>query len=358
MLTAWTERLLPSLRIRLQLPANMPIYMAQITAGIAIALIAAACFVHPVPNDFDRYMYEAIVRSRSQPLELYYSDIRRENRRAEESSVIDTAGHMKELEPFYAVRPLYIALIYCLSRSGLSIQHAINLISSLSFFGTGIVVVLWTQEPLLSVLLMFSWQILYLGRMGTPDGLSTFLILTSLWIVEKSRNLALVLLIVGLFIRTDSVLLLLVLVVWLASRQLLRITAAIVISLIAIMVVVGINHWVHYPGWIILFRFSFIGGIVSQIPHALSVREYLVAFSNGARSILVQIAPWGLLGVVAWRRSRNPLLNIGGVAAALHFVLFPSPEVRYLLWCCLLVGVLFIRSLQPHSPAPAQSQSP
>ena len=36
----------------------------QIVAAACMALIAGACYIHPIPDDFDRYMYEAIVRSK------------------------------------------------------------------------------------------------------------------------------------------------------------------------------------------------------------------------------------------------------------------------------------------------------
>ena len=76
-----------------------------------MAVIAAACYIHPIPNDFDRYMYEAVVRSKFQSLEAYYPVIRHESTRAEESSVIDTPAHMKDAETLYTVCPLYTNLI-------------------------------------------------------------------------------------------------------------------------------------------------------------------------------------------------------------------------------------------------------
>src|SRR6266496_150113 len=127
---------------------------SHIAAAAFIALIAGACYIHPIADDFDRYMYEAIARSKSEPLESYYPIIRHESKRAEESSVIDTPVHMQDAEVLYAVRPLYTELIYGLSLSGLSFQHAINLISACSLFGTGIIVLLWTDSPMCSVLLM------------------------------------------------------------------------------------------------------------------------------------------------------------------------------------------------------------
>ena len=95
----------------------------QIVAAAFMALIAAVCYVHPISDDFDRYMYEAVVRSRFQPLEIYYPIIRHESSRAERSTVINSPAHMEDAEALYAVRPLYTNLIYGLSLTGISFQH-------------------------------------------------------------------------------------------------------------------------------------------------------------------------------------------------------------------------------------------
>jgi len=68
--------------------------------------LAYVCYRRPVPDDFDRYIYEAIVRGKSQPLEVVYDTVKHENPRAEESSVLDSPQHLRELEPLYAIRPL------------------------------------------------------------------------------------------------------------------------------------------------------------------------------------------------------------------------------------------------------------
>jgi hypothetical protein len=325
----------------------------KLIAVIFMAVIAAACYLHPTPDDFDRYMYEANVRSRFQPLETYYPLIRHETPRAASSSAIDTPAHMKEAEVLFAIRPTYLELIYLLSLTGLSIQSAINLISAVSLFCTGLVVLLWTEDALLSVLLIASWQVLFLGRMGTPDGLSTFLILAALWLLEKNKIWALGLLYLGLFVRTDSLLLLLAVLVWLAIWKNLKAVQAALGGFFAIAIVFAINHWTHHPGWIVIFRLSFIGGSVpSQVVHALSAREYLTAFAHGAYGMAAQLALWIFLAVVTWRLGRHPLLAVASLAVIAHFVLYPSPEIRYLLWWCVLVAVLFIRALRAKGVRP------
>jgi hypothetical protein len=320
---------------------------ANIIAAACVSVIAAACYIHPIPNDFDRYMYEAIVRSKFQSLEVYYPVIRHASARAEESSVIDTPTHMKGAEPLYAIRPLYTDLIFWLSLTGLSIQQSINLISALSLFCTGVLILLWTDSPILSVLLVGSWQVLELGRTGTPDGLSAFVTILALFILDREQIWALLLLFLGLFIRTDSLLILLAILAWQAVSHRLRLWIALGAGLGAVITVMGINHWAHHPGWLVLFRISFIGGrATSNAIHALSIREYAVAFARGAWSLFGQMSLWGVLAIVTWRMTRSSLLIVATAAAVLHFILFPSPELRYLLWYCLLIGTLFIQAIR------------
>jgi hypothetical protein len=51
-----------------------------------------------------------------------------------------------------------------------------------------------------------------------------------------------------------------------------------------------------------------------------------------------------LLAFITWRTTRNELLLVASAAAIAHFTLYPSPEMRYLLWYCVLVGILFIQT--------------
>jgi hypothetical protein len=82
------------------------------------------------------------------PVEAVYAVVKHASPRAEQSSILDSPQHLQELEPMYAIRPVYLAVISGLSR-GVPIQSAISLISAASLFGIGLVVLFWTQRPLL-----------------------------------------------------------------------------------------------------------------------------------------------------------------------------------------------------------------
>lgn len=279
-----------------------------------------------------------------------YSLVKHASPRAEQSSILDSPQHLQELEPMYAIRPVYLAAISALSRA-IPIQSAISLISALSLFGIGLVVLFWTKRPLLAGLLMAAIPIPLLGRLGGPDGLATVLVIWALWLLERSRSVALGLLFVSLCVRTDNLLILFAVLAWLGWKKKMPRPIVGVLAVAALGIVVGINHWAGNYGWIVLFRFSFVSGrYPAQIPHVLMVGEYVHAFLRGAYAILDQVAVWILLGVLAWRRRPDPLLIVAGCAAAAHFLLYPSGEDRYLIWAYIVSGVSLIRSFEANQP--------
>jgi len=146
-------------------------------------------------------------------------------------------------------------------------------------------------------------------------------------------------------VRTDNILILFAVLVCLAWKQRLPRSIAAVLAAFAIGIVLGINHWAGNYGWIVLFRFSFISGrYPAQIPHVLTIREYVYALVYGAVAVADRVAVWILLGLLAWRRRQDPLLIVVSFAVLAHFLLYPSPEDRYLVWAYVITGIVLIRS--------------
>ena len=312
-----------------------------------LAGLAFVCYRRPLPDDFDRYIYEAIVRGKSQPIEQVYAAVKHESPRAEGSTVLDSPQHLRELEPLYAIRPLYLRLISVLS-AALPVQKAIDLISASSLFGVGLVLMLWTNNPVLSALLMAYYPILTLGRGGTPDALAALLALSALCLIDLYTAYipALCILFVSLGVRTDTLLLLFCVLVWLVWKKKIPAYIGGVLAIAALGIVLAINHWAGNYGWIVLFRYSFIGGRYPALePHTLSIREYLHALFAGASVILTRSALWIVLGVVAYLRRPSSLLLVTAAAAAGHFLLFPSGEDRYMVWAYIVTAVVFFQSL-------------
>ncbi len=313
-----------------------------------LAGISFVCYRHPVPDDFDRFIYEAIIRGKSQPLEVVYDLVKHESPRAEASSILDSPGHLRELEPMYAIRPLYLEVISAISMI-LPIQKAINFISAASLFGIGIVALCWTKEPVLTALLMASYPIIILGRLGTPDALAALLTMLSLLLLYQETHLALALglLFLSLGVRTDNILLLLAVLAWLVWKKRMAVYSGGLLVIFAVALVFAINRWAGNYGWIVLFRFSFIGGrYPAQVPHTLSLREYLSAFLRGTSTIFSHLSIWLLMGILAWLRRPMALLPIVGAAALAHFLLYPSPEDRYFIWAYIVTGIALVRSFE------------
>lgn len=309
--------------------------------------IALACYRRPIDN-LDRYIYEGIVRERTQSLDSAYEAVKHEDPRAESSTVLDSPEHLREVAPMYAIRPIYLELI-ALSGRFLPLQKAIGLISAASLFGLGIVVLEWTKRPLECALLMAVYPILALGRLGTPDALAALFSVSALWLIDCYgwRAAPLLALFVSLGVRTDNLILLLAVLAWLAWEKRIPVYLSSLLALLAVSVVLGINHWAHNYGWMVLFRCSFLGGAYpAHVPHTFTLEEYLSTFVANGTVLFSQISFWILMGVWAWMRRPARLLLVVAVAVAAHFLLYPSPEDRYLIWGCIIAPIALMQSFE------------
>jgi hypothetical protein len=125
---------------------------------------------------------------------------------------------------------------------------------------------------------------------------------------------------------------------------------AAVLAALAIGCVEYINVFSGNYGWQVLIHYSFVGGrYPAEIKTGITLSQYLHAFASNGESLLPQLAPFLLLGVVAWRMNSSPdrkvLLPVlfAGIA---RYLLFPSGEARYFAWACLITGLVFIQSIQ------------
>ena len=247
----------------------------------------------------------------------------------------------------WAVRPLYIDTVWLLSYF-VPIRSAISLISAASLFGIGIVVFCWTEKPVQSALLMAFYPVLLLGRFGTPDALAAVLTIFALWLISERMQISLgvAVLFLSLGIRTDNLLLLLAVLSLRAWEKKIRVSRAAFLAVLAIGVVIAINHWASNYGWAVLFRLSLIGGRhPAQMPHTISLREYGAALLRGITTIFPRVAIWILLALTAYRRgSLRRIVIVIGIAATAHVLLYPSGDDRYLTWAYVVAAVAFIRS--------------
>jgi hypothetical protein len=343
----------------------------SLTTFVYVVFVAALCwicFVRPVSGDFDRYIYETLVRGRYLDVQTIYPVVKHENPRAEASSVLDSPEHLGQLEPLYAIRPLYLEMIEAVARPGVPIQRAINLVSVFSLFGIGMVLLGWTHRPFYCALVMATPAVSGLGRIGTPDALSSLLLLSSTWALVRGRLFpGILLLLVGIWSRTDNILFVILILAWLAGSDKLSLLQAAVLSLTGVASVVVINHFSGNYGWSVLFQYSFIGGrSPAEIAGHIGLRDYILVVGRGVAGIGGQeVALWTLLGVAAWRwlpkslPSRQVLMPIA-MAAIVRFLLFPTPEDRYFAWAYLTVGASFIEAIgnSPYFPRISSASRP
>jgi hypothetical protein len=122
-----------------------------------------------------------------------------------------------------------------------------------------------------------------------------------------------------------------------------------------------ISHFSGSYSWPVLFQYSFMGGSSpAEIVPRFGVVQYLGVAAHSAETIIPQVAIWALLGLVAWKWSspgRELLIPVWAAVLA-HFVLYPSPESRYMVWAFIVTGVIFVGAtpypagarLQPATP--------
>jgi hypothetical protein len=312
------------------------------------AAVSWLCFVRPFDN-LDRYLYEAVVRARSQPLETVYRIVKHESPRTEASSVLDSAVHLGQLEPLYAIKPMYVQTIAVLSDAGIPIQRSITLLSAFSLFGIAVVLLIWTKRPLYCAILMVTPEVVALGRLGTPDAMSALTIVAACWALMRNfASAGIFLLLLSVWVRTDNLLVAVLALAWLTWERRLSLVQGLVLVATALGSVFLIHHFSGNYSWAVLFRFSFVAGrSPAEVPAQVTVEEYLRAFEANLQTAAPHLAVGLLFGVVAWRHEPRyrPMLFAVVLAALGHFLLYPSPEARYLAWAYLISGTAFITAM-------------
>jgi hypothetical protein len=330
---------------------ELPIRRWLLLYLIFTIVVCWTCYRQPVAEEFDRWMYDAVVRTNlGQDIGHVFAVIKHSSPRIEQSTAVASPDHLGIIEPMFAIKALYVELISLLAKAGIPIEKSITAVSIAALFVLALVIAFWTRRPVMSALLVISPATLALGRSGTPDALSTTLVLAGLWAaIENKVMLSLLLLLLSIWVRTDNLLLTLTVLIWMALSSRLRPVHAAIAALLAIISVGIINHFSGNYGWLVLFRCSFIGckPPLDHMP-AVSVREYVEVFLTNAKILAPQAALWLLLGAAAWRlnKASHVLLTLITVPAIAHFCLFPSPEQRTLTWAFLGAGISFVSSLR------------
>src|SRR5262249_42772494 len=130
-----------------------------------------------------------------------------------------------------------------------------------SLFACALVVGAATKRFFYSALLMSTPGIMVIGRLGTPDALSSFAVVGGCVAVIGDRLFTgILVLMLSMWIRTDNVLFVIIGVAWLAWRHKIRVRDTVILALLALGSVSFINSLSGNYGWKVLFQYSFIGG--------------------------------------------------------------------------------------------------
>jgi hypothetical protein len=283
--------------------------------------------------------------------------------------------HFAEQLPFYSIKPMYVALIRALHRTGMPFQKAAVAISAASNFVLALVLWYWLGAYLgglrlvaACVLIMLSPNILVLSRWPTPDCLATTVAAIALYLIleRKLYFWGCSILLVDVWVRTDALVLAgIVFAVLLLCR---RLDAAqfLVLSGLALGSYFAINHFGGNYGWPALFYNSFSGGLVAPgeaVVH-LSASAYAHQVVRGAFLWLISggFALYLLLGALAiWLiRSTMYASLIAAVLAArvVSYALYPNGDQRYtavlyvVILASLVIAVRQITLTQSANVAP------
>jgi len=255
------------------------------------------------------------------------------------------AYHYTEFLPCFAIRPLYNQIIYRLSRTGLGLVRSIRLVSALSYYLIGIIVLLWLgrytpYSPVLSFLIMLLPPVSLLGRNTTADALSVLLGLSSLFVIFELDRVAIGigLLSVAIWVRTDNVVLIVPVLAVLCFQRRLQLWVGAVFAVISVAAVLVINHAAGDYGIRMLYYRNFLGTPLApgeMIAH-FTGRQYLYFFLSGFKAMLNSFVPvFLILSTVGLNRRTAPLLGVVTAYVMLHYVILPN-------WIDRWMGVFYV----------------
>jgi hypothetical protein len=267
--------------------------------------------------------------------------------------------HFAEQLPFYSIKPVYVALIKGEHRLGMPFPRAAVAISAASNFLLALLLWRWLSAylgglPLAAscTLIMLSPNILELSRWATPDCLATLVAALALYLILE-RNLyfwGCSFLILGIWVRTDVLVLAGIVFLVLLLRSKLDFVQFATLSVLSLASYFTINYFAGNYGWPALFYNSFMGGLTTPGETLIhfSRSAYVHQVVRGAYLWLISgsFALYLLLGGLAIWLNRSSLYSdmIAAVLAAraVSYVLYPNGDQRYTAVLFVLIPVALV----------------
>ncbi|HXJ82847.1 MAG TPA: hypothetical protein VMS64_29685 [Candidatus Methylomirabilis sp.] len=312
------------------------------------------------PREAHTLTYEAVRRAVDE--RVYRSLIEGSDYRA--IIATDERAFAQQL-PMYRVKVLYPWLIHWLERAGMNPARASVGISRVAYVALGLIVFTWLSlflSPIgaflvASITMSFSF-VVQLAQFSTPDALSTWIVITALFLLfERGRvRSGAVLLGLSVLVRPDNLVWLVAAAVsawyWRSSAR-----AAVGWAAIAGMIVcVALIGWAGSPAWPTYFYHTFIQRLPFPAAHrsSLSLWDYLRVYLRQAHP--ANLPPFLLvfvlagLGLALVQREQTSSLDSSRILlltsllfAGAHWVIYPNEE-RFLVPFYLVVTLVAVRS--------------
>ncbi len=267
--------------------------------------------------------------------------------------------HFSEQLPLYSIKPAYVALIKSLHRSGLPYPKSAVVISAASNFALAMLLWFWLASHLegislfgASTLIMLSPNVLELSRWATPDALAMFVAAAGLYLILARDKYfwGSALLVLDVWIRTDSIVLAGIVMFVLLLRGKLEFLQFASLSTLALASYFIIGHYSGDYGWTVLFYNSFQGGVTAPAETVLhvSMKMYLAQVVKGIYLLLADgsFAVYALLaGLALWLRSSSPYAQMAAVvlsARIVSYLLYPNGDPRYTAVLYVMVPVALV----------------
>jgi hypothetical protein len=269
--------------------------------------------------------------------------------------------------PFYRIRPLYIAAVYIVTKTGLDLPHALVAVSVLGYVAIALLLWAWLRRHLpphfallLSALLALSPILIDVARATAPDALSAALILGALYALLEHRapGVFALMMLLAICARTDNVILALLLLAYLGiygrGRVALSPPLFVLFGVAIAASYFGINALAGNYGWAALFHHTFIGFTThpDTMRASVSLATYAQAVFRGVRSVFnSSILIFAALGLIAYalptegnrRLARyNHVLLIIAATVLIRYALFPIFWDRLLVPYYLAVTIILI----------------
>lgn len=267
--------------------------------------------------------------------------------------------HFSEQLPLYSIKPAYVELIKSLHRFGLPYPKSAVVISAASNFALAMLLWFWLATHLegialfgASTLIMLSPNVLELSRWATPDALAMFVAAAGLYLILAHDKYfwGSALLVLDVWIRTDSIVLAGIVMFVLLLRSKLEFLQFVSLSVLALASYFVIGHYSGDYGWTVLFYNSFLGGVTAPAETVLhvSLKMYLAQVVKGVYLLLVDgsFALYALLvALTLWLRKSSPYTQMAAIvlgARIVSYLLYPNGDPRYTAVLYVMIPVALV----------------